>query len=175
MAKWIKLFDNQYLGFWLLGLFLFVIQEIPYMVMPLFKLEANPIMTMQESSMVLNVCEKVLGSLCIAFMTFIVHSEAKLFSIKPGKELLFFCIVIGIIELLFFGISMGILLLNFFGWFLYFTGHQSIFVMLFFIVVLPPLYYVFIGLWRKNIILTVTGGLFLIVHFVHVLGNLRMR
>lgn len=163
MFKWIKIFEGQYVGFWILGLVLFFIQEIPYMVMPLFKLETNPIMNMQESSIVLNVCEKILGSLCIVFMTFIVHSEAKVFSIKEGKELLFFCIVVGII------------LLNFFGWFLYFTGHQSIFVMMFFIVALPPLYYVFIGLWRNNIILTISGCIFLIVHFIHTLGNLKLR
>lgn len=161
MVKWIKIFDNQYVGFWVWGLILFLIQEIPYMVMPLFKLETNPIMNMQESSVVLNVCEKILGSLCIAFMTFIVCDEKKIFSISDGKELLFFCI------------ATGIILLNFFGWFLYFTGHQSIFVMLFFIVILPPLYYVFIGLWRNNIILTVTGCIFLVVHFIHALGNLK--
>lgn len=162
MVKWIKLFGNQYLGFWVFGLVLFVIQEIPYMIMPLLKLESNPIMNMQESSVVLNACEKILGSLCIALMTFVVCDEKKLFSIRDTHELLFF------------GISMGILLLNFFGWFLYFTGHQSIFVMMFFIVLMPPLYYVFIGLWRNNIILTVTGCVFLIVHFTHVLGNLKM-
>lgn len=126
MVKWIKLFGNQYLGFWVFGLVLFAIQEIPYMIMPLLKLESNPIMNMQESSVVLNTCEKILGSLCIALMTFVVCDEKKLLSIRDGYELLFF------------GISMGILLLNFFGWFLYFTGHQSIFVMMFFIVMMPP-------------------------------------
>ena len=126
MVKWIKLFGNQYLGFWVFGLVLFAIQEIPYMIMPLLKLESNPIMNMQESSLVLNTCEKILGSLCIALMTFVVCDEKKLLSIRDGYELLFF------------GISMGILLLNFFGWFLYFTGHQSIFVMMFFIVMMPP-------------------------------------
>ena len=139
MVKWIKLFGNQYLGFWVFGLVLFAIQEIPYMIMPLLKLESNPIMNMQESSVVLNTCEKILGSLCIALMTFVVCDEKKLFSIRDTHELLFF------------GISMGILLLNFFGWFLYFTGHQSIFVMMFFMVMMPPLYYVFIGLWSENI------------------------
>lgn len=162
MIKWMRLWDNQYFGFWILGLLFFVIQEIPYMVMPLFHLETNPIMNMQESSIVLNVCEKALGSLCIVFMTFIVHDEVKMFSVKSGKELLFFSIVVGII------------LLNFGGWLLYFAGHQSLPVMMFFIVVLPPLYYVFIGLWRNNIILTISGCVFLIVHFVHVWGNLRM-
>lgn len=162
MFKWIKIFNNQYIGFWVLGLLLFLIQEIPYMVMPLFKLETNPIMNMQESSVLLNACEKILGSSCIAFMTFIVCDEKKIFSISAKKELLFFCI------------AMGIILLNFFGWFLYFIGYQSIFVMMFFIVMLPPLYYVSIGLWRNNIILSITGCIFLVVHFIHVLGNLKM-
>ena len=162
MFKWIKLFDNQYLGFWVLGLLLFIIQEIPYMIMPLIKLENNPIMNMNESSVILNACEKILGSLCIALMIFVVCDEKKIFSVGEPRELLFF------------NISVGVLLLNFFGWFLYFTGHQSILVMMIFIVVLPPLYYVFIGLWRNNIILTVTGCIFLVVHFTHVLCNLKM-
>ena len=62
MVKWIKLFSNQYLGFWLLGLVLFAIQEIPYMVMPLLKLKTNPIMNMTETSPYLDILEKVLGS-----------------------------------------------------------------------------------------------------------------
>lgn len=162
MFKFFKIFGNQYLGFWVLGLALFVVQEIPYMIMPLFKLETNPIMNMRESSVVLDAAEKILGSLCIALMIFIVHKDSKLFSIADGREKLFFIL------------TASVLLLNFIGWAFYFGGHQSVFVMMFFIVVMPPLYYVFIGLWRNNIILTVTGGVFLIVHFVHVLGNLRL-
>lgn len=162
MFKFFKIFGNQYLGFWALGLALFVIQEIPYMIMPLFKLETNPIMNIKESSMLLEAAEKILGSLCIALMIFIVHKDSRLFSIADGKEKLFFIL------------TAAVLLLNFIGWSFYFAGHQSVFVMMFFIVLMPPLYYVFIGLWRSNIILTVTGGIFLIVHFVHVLGNLRL-
>ena len=62
MVKWIKLFSNQYLGFWLLGLVLFAIQEIPYMVMPLLKLKTNPIMNMTETSPCLDILEKILGN-----------------------------------------------------------------------------------------------------------------
>ncbi len=163
MFNFFKIFGNHYLGFWILGLALFVIQEIPYMIMPLFKLDTNPIMNMKESSMILEAAEKILGSMCIAFMTFIVHKDSKLFSITEGREKLFFFL------------TVLVLLLNFIGWAFYFGGHQSVFVMMFFIVLMPPLYYVFIGLWRSNIILTVTGGIFLIVHFVHVLGNLRLE
>ena len=161
MVRWIRLSGKQYLGFWVLGLVLFALQEIPYMLMPLFHLETNPIMNMTETSAVLDVCEKILGSLCIALMVFIVHKDATLFLIANDREKLFFTL------------AMVILLTNFFGWGLYFAGHQSVFVMMFFIVLLPPLYYVAIGFWRQNVPLTVTGVVFLVVHFTHVLGNLK--
>lgn len=133
------------------------------MIMPLFKLETNPIMNMKESSMILETAEKILGSLCIAFMMFIVNKNTELFSVANSKEKLFFIL------------TVLVLLLNFIGWAFYFGGHQSFFVMMLFIVLMPPLYYIFIGLWRSNLVLTVTGGLFLIVHFIHVWGNLRLE
>ena len=36
MFKWFKIVKNQYFGLWLIGLLLFAIQEIPYMIMPLY-------------------------------------------------------------------------------------------------------------------------------------------
>ena len=75
MFKFFRLFGSQYLGFWILGLLLFAVQEIPYMVMPLIKPQSNPIMNMKESSAVLDISEKILGSSCIALMTFIVHKD----------------------------------------------------------------------------------------------------
>jgi hypothetical protein len=45
--------------------------------------------------------------------------------------------------------------------------------MMLFLVVMPPLYYVTIGLWRRNVLLAAVGAVFLVVHFVHVYGNLR--
>ena len=32
MVRWIKLYGQQYFGFWVLGLVLFAFQEIPYML-----------------------------------------------------------------------------------------------------------------------------------------------
>lgn len=163
MFKFFKLFGSHYLGFWVFGLLLFAVQEIPYMVMPLFKLQTNPIMNMTESSRILDMFEKILGSLCIAFMIFIVNKNSNLFLPADGKEKIFFAL------------SVTVLLLNFIGWGIYFSGRQSVFVMMLFIVIMPPLYYFFIGIWRKNILLTVTAVPFLIIHFIHVLGNLRLE
>lgn len=131
------------------------------MVMPLLKLENNPIMNMQESSIILDRIEKILGSLCIAIMTFVVQENASLFRIGSGIS------KIGFIS------AAAVLLLNFFGWGLYFYGFQSLGIMMFFIVALPPLYYVCIGLWRQNWILLATGAVFEIVHFIHVYMNLK--
>ena len=161
MHRWVRIFGDQYLGFWILGLLLFAVQEIPYLLMPLLRLETNPIMNMTETSPILDACEKLFGSLCIALMIFVVHKDAVLFSIAEGRERLFFAL------------AVVILITNFLGWGLYFTGHQSVFVMMFFIVLMPPLYYVAIGLWRRNVALAVTGVVFLAVHFMHVYGNLR--
>ncbi len=163
MFKFFKIFGNQYLGFWVFGLLLFAAQEIPYMVMPLFKLQTNPIMSMTESSRILDMFEKILGSLCIAFMIFIVNKNSNLFLPAEDREKIFFML------------SVTVLLLNFIGWGIYFSSRQSVFVMMFFIVLMPPLYYFFIGLWRENILLTVTAIPFLIVHFIHVLGNLKLE
>ena len=161
MVRWIKLSGNQYLGFWGLGLILFAVQEIPYILMPLFHLETNLLMNMTETSVTLDILEKIFGSLCIVLMIFIIHKNAALFSVSGSREKLYFTI------------AVIVLLINFFGWALYFTGHQSNLVMMLFIVSMPPLYYAAIGLWRQNTPLAVTGAVFLAVHFFHVLGNLR--
>lgn len=162
MIKWIKIGGNQYFGFWIFGLLLFALQEVPYMAMPLFKLESNSVMNMQESSAILDIAEKILGSLCIAIMIFLVQENRDLVSIGKGITKIGFYIMI---------IS---LLLNFFGWGLYFNGHQSFGVIMFFLVALPPLYYAGIGLWRENWVLLGTSIIFEIVHFIHVYGNLKI-
>ena len=161
MVRWFKLFGDQYLGFWAPGLVLFALQEVPYMLMPLFRLESNPIMNMNETSTVLDVCEKILGSLTVVIMVFVIHKNASVFSVSTVREKVFFIL------------AAVILLANYIGWGLYFAGFQSAFIMLLFIVSLPPLYYVAVGLWRQNTPLVITGAVFLAVHFFHVLGNLR--
>ena len=161
MTKWIKLIENQYLGFWSIGIILFILQEIPYMVMPFIKLENNPIMNMPETSMILNIIEKILGSLCIALMIFVIHNDMTLLSIGTGiQKIAFVSMII-------------ILLLNYFGWMLYFKGYQSVVVMMLFIVFLPPLYYVCIGVWRENWILVYTGITFFFIHSIHTFKNLN--
>ena len=117
---------------------------------------------MQESSAFLNICEKVLGSLCIAVMLLIAQKDMTVFDFGNGFQ-----------KFGFFA-ALTVLAFNFFGWGLYFRGHQSAGIILFFLVVMPPLYYAFIGLWRRNWALLFIGLLFAAVHFTHVYGNLKI-
>lgn len=160
MFKWFKIIKNQYFGLWLIGLLLFAIQEIPYMVMPLVPLEANPVMNMPTNSLFLEICEKILGVLCIVVMVLIVNKNSTLFSLRTKSEIAFFSVAIGLI------------LVNFTGWVLYYCGLQTVAIMIVFIFTLPPLYYLFVGLWRKNYFLVITAALFFIVHLSNAFVNL---
>lgn len=160
MFKWVKIIKNQYFGLWLIGLVLFVVQELPYIIMPLISLQTNPIMNMPTSSVFLDVCEKIFGILCVVVMVLIVHRDNKLFSVKTKSEIAFF------------SVAAGAIALNFIGWLLYFCGTQTVAVMIIFIFALPPLYYLFIGLWRKNYFLVGTAGLFFAIHLSNAFINL---
>lgn len=160
MIRWYKITENQYFGFWMMGLLLFALQEVPYMVMPLIKLGSNPIMNMQESSVLLNICEKITGISSIVLMCFILNKNVPFFDVGTGYTRIGF--VFAILTLL----------LYYFGWFLYFRGNQSIGIMLFLLVLMPPLYYVSIGIWRQNWALATVGAVFAFIHFIHVMRNL---
>jgi hypothetical protein len=161
MAKWLHITKNQYAGFFALGLAFFILQELPYIVMPLIPMEANPLMEMQDKSTILNVIEKILGVSCIVFMLFIVRGDVKCFSLRTTQEKAFF------------SIAMMAITVYFIGWILYFSGYQSLPLILGMLVAPPPVYYTFIGLWRGNTALAVSGCLFLLAHVANVRNNLQ--
>ena len=160
MFKWVRVVGKQYLGCWLIGVLLFAIQEIPYMIMPLLHLEPNPIMTMPTNSMVIDICQNILGVLCVVAMVLIVNKDNQLFAVKTKSEIIFFSLAVGVIAL------------NFLGWILYFCGLQSVVVMIIFLFAMPPLYYLFIGLWRKNYFMVALSSMFFVVNLTNGLINL---
>ena len=86
MIKWIRLTKNQYFGIFALGIVLFIVQELPCIIMPFISLLSNPLMEMQDKSALLNIIEKVLGISCIISMIFIVRDDAKWLSIDTPME-----------------------------------------------------------------------------------------
>ena len=60
MIKWIRLYKDMYFGLFFLGFAVFLMQELPYIIMPLIKLNSNPLMEMTRPYPILNIFEKSL-------------------------------------------------------------------------------------------------------------------
>jgi hypothetical protein len=161
MVKWLKLSEYQYLGFFALGLTFFALQELPYIMMAVFKLDGGPLMAMTDKSAALNTIEKICGVTCIVLLLFLVRNGANLFSLS-GKR-----------EALFFAVAVLSLLGYYIGWIFYWNGNHSLALTLGALVALPPIYYAFLGLWRGNTPLAVMGVVFLVAHLSNVWNNLR--
>ena len=161
MVKWLKLTQNQYFGFFALGLLLFALQQSPYIIMHFIQMESNILMEMQNKSSFLNVIEKILGVSCVILMLFLVRADVdrRMFKTLQAK--------------IYFGIAMMAIVVYFIGWVFYFRGFNDLLFMLTTLVAMPPIYYAFIGLWRRNYVLTVVSSLFLIAHILNVWNNLK--
>lgn len=129
--------------------------------MPLIPLSSNPLMEMQDKSVILNTIEKLLGVSCIITMLFLVRGDVKWFSLSTKKEIILF------------SVAMIAIIGYFIGWIFYYNGLQSLPLMLCTLVALPPIYYAFIGLWRENYVLAILGGMFLVAHISNVWNNLN--
>ena len=90
----------------------FVIQEIPYVIMPLVNPVHNPIMYMQIEIEWLVTIQNILGVLTMALLMLIVRDDVGLFSLRTTKEKTSFAL------------AVLMLLSNFTGWTAYYSGYQ---------------------------------------------------
>ena len=152
MLKFTHLFKNYYLGVSVIGIIAFMIQEIPYIVMPLVKLVHNPIMHMQNEIEWIVTIQNILGVLTMALLMLIVRDDVGLFSLKTTKEKNFFAL------------TVLMLLINFIGWTAYYLGYQYGWLIVISQFMAVPLYYLFYGVWKSNYPMIGTAALFLIFH-----------
>ena len=155
MIKIAHLFKNYYLGISFIGIIAFVIQEIPYIIMPLVKPESNPIMNMQNESKLLQIIQGVLGTLSMVLLMLIVRDDVSFFSIETSRDKVFFVS------------TLVMILFNFIGWTLYYTGHQISWVIVISQFAVVPLYYLFFGLWKYNYPLVMTAAMFFAIHTIN--------
>ena len=71
MTKFLHLFKNYYLGISFIGIAAFVIQEIPYIVMPLIKPASNPIMNMSNEIKWIGTVQGIFGILSMILLILI--------------------------------------------------------------------------------------------------------
>ena len=130
----------------------FVIQEIPYIIMPLVNPVHNPIMCMQNEIEWLVTIQNILGVLTMVFLMLIVRDDVGLFSLRTTKEKTFFAL------------TALMLLINFAGWTVYYSGYQYGWLIVISQFMAVPLYYLFYGVWKSNYPMARTAALFLIFH-----------
>ncbi len=75
MIKFLQLFKYYYLGISFIGIAAFVIQEIPYIIMPLIKPASNPIMKMQNEIKWIQTVQGIFGMLSMFLLMLIVLSQ----------------------------------------------------------------------------------------------------
>ncbi len=87
MLKFIHLFKNYYLGISLIGIATFVIQEIPYIVMPLIKPASNPIMNMSNEIKWIETVQGIFGMLSMILLMLIVRDDVKSKRQRSGNKI----------------------------------------------------------------------------------------
>ena len=163
MIKFIHLFKNYYLGISFIGIAAFVIQEIPYIVMPIFKPASNPIMSMTNEIKWIETVQGIFGILSMIILMLIVRDDVKLIPIETTKDKTF----------LFLTILM--ILINFVGWILYYMGHQYGWLIIISQFAVVPLYYLFFGLWKSNYLLVGAAVPFFVIHTINGLINFAVK
>ena len=163
MLKFIHLFKNYYLGISLIGIATFVIQEIPYIVMPLIKPASNPIMNMSNEIKWIETVQGIFGMLSMILLMLIVRDDVNLIPGETTRDKTFLFLTIHMI------------LINFIGWTFYYMGHQYGWLIIISQFAVVPLYYLFFGLWKSNYLLVCAAVPFFIIHTINGIINFGVK
>ncbi len=163
MIKFFHLFKKYYLGISFIGLIAFMIQEIPYILMPLIKPASNPIMNMQNEIRCIKTIQGIFGMLSMIFLMLIVRDDVTLIPRETAKDKTFLFLMVLMI------------LTNFIGWALYYMGHQYGWLIIISQFAVVPLYYLFFGLWKNNYLLVGTAVPFFVIHTINGIMNFAVR
>ena len=155
MIRIAHLYKNYYLGISFIGIIAFVVQEIPYIIMPLVKPEPNPIMNMQNELKWVRTIQGIFGMLSMILLMLLVRDDVSFFSIEKTRDKVFFIL------------TLIMILINFIGWAFYYSGHQFGWLIVVSQFAVVPLYYLCFGLWKYNYPLVLTAAIFFSIHTIN--------
>ena len=161
--KFVHLFKHYFFGLSFIGIAAFVIQEIPYLIMPLIKPESNPIMNMQNEIKWIETVQGLLGILSMILLMLIVRDDVGFFSLSTSRENAFFLLTILMI------------VINFVGWAFYYAGYQYGWLIVLSQFAVVPLYYLFFGLWNSNYLLVGVAVPFFLIHTINGVLNFMVK
>ncbi len=163
VLKFVHLFKHYYIGISFIGIAAFVIQEIPYIIMPLINPESNPIMNMQNEIKWIETAQGIFGMLSMFLLMLIVRDDVSAFPLATSREKVFFLLTILMIAI------------NFVGWAFYYAGYQYGWLIVLSQFAVVPLYYLFFGLWKSNFLLAGAAVPFFLIHTINGVLNFWLR
>ena len=155
MLRFIHLSGNYWLGISFAGIIAFVIQEIPYIVMPLIKPDPNPIMNMLNEVKWVQTAQGISGMLSMVLLMLLVRDDVSVFPTETTRDKIFLIL------------TLVMIIINFVGWAFYYTGHQYGWLIVISQFAAVPLYYLCFGLWRSNYPLAVAASIFFVIHTIN--------
>ncbi|MBQ9443336.1 MAG: hypothetical protein IJU43_03455 [Lachnospiraceae bacterium] len=161
--KFTHLFKHFYFGISFIGIAAFMIQEIPYIVMPLIKPASNPIMSMTSEIEWIETVQGLFGILSMVVLMLIVRDDIKPIPRETAKDKTFLFLMVMMI------------LINYVGWTLYYMGHQYGWLIIISQFAAVPLYYLFFGLWKSNYLLVGTAVPFFVIHTINGILNFAIK
>ena len=161
--KFTHLFKHFYFGISFIGIAAFMIQEIPYIVMPLIKPASNPIMSMTSEIEWIETVQGLFGILSTVVLMLIVRDDIKPIPRETAKDKTFLFLMVMMI------------LINYVGWTLYYMGHQYGWLIIISQFAAVPLYYLFFGLWKSNYLLVGTAVPFFVIHTINGILNFAVK
>lgn len=161
--KFTHLFKHFYFGISFIGIAAFMIQEIPYIVMPLIKPASNPIMSMTSEIEWIETVQGLFGILSMVVLMLIVRDDIKPIPRETAKDKTFLFLMVMMI------------LINYVGWTLYYMGHQYGWLIMISQFAAVPLYYLFFGLWKSNYLLVGTAVPFFVIHTINGILNFAIK
>jgi hypothetical protein len=144
----VSILKKYKVGFSVIGLLAFALQELPYLPWLLFPPTNNPLADNPAANPVLGALEGVGGVLTIALLILVIRKGELKTDFKDS----------------FFIISACLLGLYYACWIAYFAGFTSSWLIVFGLSAPVPLYYLCAALWRKNYFASVTATVFFIGH-----------
>ncbi|AEG18215.1 hypothetical protein [Methanobacterium paludis] len=137
---------NYVFGFSLMGLILYALQLFPNIIWMLAP-PVNNVLTKNSSAYpILNIIERVFGIMTVALLILLIN--------KGG----------GINSSIYIGLAILFLVGYYIAWIFYYKGVVSPWLLIIGLAAMPPLYFLFVGLWMENYVVLIPCVIFGITH-----------
>jgi hypothetical protein len=139
---------NYRFGFSITGLIIYVLQLIPNIIWISFPPVNNVLAQNNSPYPILNIVERVCGISTVALLILIVNEESG----RSKKANLYI------------GLAALFLVAYYISWVFYYKGVVSPWMLIAVMAGMPPLYFLFAGLWKKNYVVIIPCIIFGITH-----------